>query len=250
MGEKVTNRVGEKWMTNEGYYVKIIEWFGVTNCSIQFEDQNILKNIQYRALKRGNVKNPYHPSICGVGYIGIGKYTPYKDKTPIRVYNRWRAMIQRCYSDNFQESHPTYIGCSVDEHWHNFQNFAEWYEEGYKQDYQLDKDILIKGNKIYSPETCCLVPREINMAFVNASKSRGTLPIGVTFDKCRNKYIVHIKIDKKFANMGRFNGVEEAFQAYKIAKEIEIKRLADKWKDQIDLIVYEAMYNYQVEVTD
>ena len=118
--------------------------------------------------------------------------------------------------------------------------------------WHLDKDVLIKGNKTYSPDTCCFVPIEINLLLNKNKTIRGDYPIGVSFDKSYNKFIAKLKKSKveKQKFLGRFNILEEAFQAYKTAKEGHIKEVADKWKDQIDSRVYEAMYNYQVEITD
>ena len=147
-----------------------------------------------------------------------------------------------------QEKQPSYIGCLVDEEWHNFQNFAEWFEDNYVEGWHLDKDILIKGNKIYSPETCCFVPLEINSLFTKSDKIRGEYPIGVS--KKDKKYQANVNKNSGFIFLGAFNTPEEAFQVYKTAKEDYIKEVADKWRGQITEQVYQAMYSYQVEITD
>ena len=116
------------------------------------------------------------------------------------------------------------------------------------QGWELDKDILFKGNKIYSPETCCFIPREINQIFPKRDLKRGEYPIGVT--RKRGKFSAQLSTKDFNKNLGVFNTPEEAFQAYKSAKESYIKEVADKWKDQIEPRVYQAMYNYQVEITD
>ena len=116
------------------------------------------------------------------------------------------------------------------------------------QGWHLDKDILIKGNKIYSPETCCFVPQEVNILFIKNSKRREGLPIGVY--KQKNSFVAHLSKGKEQIYLGSFSTIEECFQAYKIAKEEYIKEMADKWKPLIHLKVYEAMYNYKVEITD
>ena len=115
--------------------------------------------------------------------------------------------------------------------------------------WELDKDILIKGNKIYSPETCAFVPAEINGIFTKTNSKRGVYPIGVSLHK-EGRFQAKVLKNKKQAYIGLFDTPEEAFQAYKKAKEEYIKEVADKWKDKIDPRVYEAMYNYQVEITD
>ena len=114
----------------------------------------------------------------------------------------------------------------------------------------LDKDILVKGNKVYSPQTCCFVPQEINVLLTNCRKRRGECPIGVSFIKAKQKFSVSLAYDGKNKTIGHFDNPLEAFNAYKKAKELRIKELADKWKEQLEPRVYEALYNYKVEITD
>jgi hypothetical protein len=163
-------------------------------------------------------------------------------------------MLQRGYDKRYKEKNPTYINCSVSSFWHNFQNFARWYEENWKPwmdtTWHLDKDILFKGNKIYSPETCCLVPREINLLFVKCDKSRGNLPIGICNSENKKKFLVSLNKGGKQVHIGTFDTIEEAFQAYKTAKEEYIKEMADVWKPLITKQVYQALINYKVEITD
>ena len=186
--------------------------------------------------------------IYGVGYLGIGLYNTQNKK----AYSVWMSMLKRCYSKKFQELQPTYKKCFVDEYWHNFQNFAEWFNKSYSSEimtgWQLDKDLLLKGNKIYTSETCCFVPHEINSLFTGRNSKRGVFPIGVSIK--RSKYQANINIGEITKYLGTFNNPEEAFQAYKTAKEKHIKEVADKWKGLISEQVYQAIYNYEVEITD
>ena len=161
-------------------------------------------------------------------------------------------MIERCYSEKYHIKNPIYKECDVYDKWKCFQNFAEWFNLNYNYEFmsewELDKDILQKGNKIYSPETCCFVPKEINMLLsFNKSKER-KLPLGVS--KHGNLYRVYCRVNNKNKSVGSFNTPEEAFQAYKITKEIYIKEIAEKYKDKIKPQVYNALINYKVEITD
>jgi hypothetical protein len=250
------DRVGEKNITNEGYTVEIVEYFGKENCTVKFiENSNTLKNIQYIAFKLGTVKNPHHTSVYGVGFLGVGKYKTSINKVATNEYRIWKSVIRRCYDDKELEKSPTYKGCSVAEEWHNFQNFAKWFEENYNPEYMegwhLDKDILSKENKIYSPDTCAFVPQEINSLFTKTTCTRGEYPIGVYFSKKGRKFATQIsKGTKQRLFLGYYNTTEQAFQVYKTAKEGYIKEVADKWKGQITERVYEVMYNYKVEITD
>jgi len=245
---KKLNRIGEKFITNEGYEVEIIEYFSNKNITIKFENNFIFHNIQLRNLIRGQVSNPYHTSKYNMGYLGIGKYKAHTDKKATLTYKIWTSMLRRCYDEKFKQINPTYTGVTVYEKWHDFQNFGAWFEKSYIDGFELDKDILIKGNKIYSPETCCFVPHEINSLFVKKDNKRGIYSIGVC--KHRNKYMAQITMHSKHYYLGIFDTPEEAFQIYKEAKEQHIKEVADKWKGLISDKVYEALINYQVEIDD
>lgn len=239
-------KIGEKYVTNEGYEVEIIEYFNNRNIKIKLNDGNVIKNLQYGNIIRGNVKNPYHKSVYGVGFIGVGEYS---SKTHPKIYQTWNRMLERCYDLKYQEIKSSYTGCSVTEEWHNYQNFAEWFEKNYVEGFVLDKDILVKGNRVYSHSTCGIVPHEINEIFIKRQNDRGEHPIGVT--KLGNKFITQISLNiKRQKYLGSFNTPEEAFQVYKEAKEVYIKVVADKWREQITEQIYQAMYNYQVEITD
>ena len=242
---KFVNRVGEIHTTNEGYSVVIIECFSTHNCTIQFENGTVIKNRYYKDMLRGNVKNPYHPSVCNIGYNGVGKYS---NKTHRGAYTAWYNMLFRCYNEKEQEKHPTYKDCTVVDEWYNLQVFAEWYENNYTEGFELDKDILVKGNKVYSPKTCRLIPKEIDTVLVSCNKSRGELPIGVM--KHENKFEVQISNKGVKGWVGYFNTIQEAFQAYKKTKEKIIKKLSDKYRQQIAEDIYQALYNYQVEIDD
>jgi hypothetical protein len=192
------------------------------------------------------MKDLYNKTVYGIGYIGEGNYKITINKQRTNISNTWKNMLQRCYKG--LKTHPSYIGVTVCDEWHNFQNFAEWFQQNHIKGFVLDKDILIKGNKIYSTKTCCFVPEEINYLFLKCNKKRGVYPIGVSL--VHKKFQVTLRKNRKTFNLGRFNTIEEAFQVYKVAKEQYIKEVADKWKEFIDPRVYEAMYNYQVEITD
>lgn len=170
-----------------------------------------------------------------------------KEKTPPEYYT-WKNMFKRCYSPTYQLTKPSYKGCIVCKDWWDYNSFITWYYENKIESFELDKDILIKGNKIYGPETCCFVPREINILFAKSNTLRGILPIGVRLVK--NKYRAFIYQNNKFLHLGYYNTSQEAFNAYKLAKENHIKNMADKWKAQISKNVYDAMYNYIVEIND
>lgn len=241
-------RIGEKSITKEGYESELTEYFSKKNCTIVLSDGTVLYKKWYRHFKDGKLKNPYHKSVFNIGYLGEGFYKTKALNKNTKCYNTWLGFLERVYSKKAQEKRSTYIGCSVYEKWCNFQVFAEWFTENYDpeimQGWHLDKDILVKGNKVYSPETCCFVPQEINVLFTKNNINRGEYPIGV--NRTRTKYNAIFK----HHSLGMFNTPEEAFEAYKTAKEAYIKEVANKWRGKIEEKVYQAMYNYQVEITD
>lgn len=157
-------------------------------------------------------------------------------------------MLRRCYQQDSFNKHPEYQDCYTCEEWYNFQNFAEWYYKNYYEvqgeDIQIDKDILIRRNRIYSPETCILVPQTINLLFVNRRNYRGDYPIGVS--KSGNKFTAMCGYDKKVKQLGSYKTPEEAFLAYKEFKENHIKNVADRFKDVIPEKLYNALYTYEV----
>ena len=242
----------EKFITNQGYEISIIDYKGANNCTIEFNDKHktILHTIKMEHVRKGNIKNPFHPLVWGVGYLGIREYKKDYDIELKPTYKKWNRLLERGYSKTLKEKYPTYKDIVVCEDWHNFQNFAEWYEENYKEGFQLDKDILIKGNKIYSEDTCCFVPYEINNLLSSNRKSRGDTPIGVSFHTRDNKYQAYLNTGVSRVSLGYFISMTKAFQAYKEAKEQYIKEVANRWKDQIEPRAYEALMNYQVEITD
>ena len=245
------SRLGEKFITNQGYEAEIIEYFGATNCTVQFNDEfkTINYKVIYHSLTVGSVNNRHHRVAYGVGYIGYGKYKIEKSR---KNYNVWIRMMERAYSKKYHQKQPTYKDVTVCEEWHNFQNFAKWFEENYNpeimQDWHLDKDIICPDCKVYSPETCTFVPTDINFLFTKRQNKRGDYPIGVSYKS--GKFRATMTRNNSQFYMGAFSTPNEAFQAYKKGKEDWIKIVANKWKDKIKPEVYDALINYKVEITD
>lgn len=157
--------------------------------------------------------------------------------------------MDRCYEGKY----PSYINCYVNDYWHDFQNFAKFYVEcPYRETgWQLDKDILFKGNKEYGPETCCFVPADLNGYMKTNANRRGDYPIGVKLSYLKNSYESRVRgFDGKQILLGKHATPELAFEAYKTTKENVIKEKAEFWKDQICPKVYQALLNFKVEITD
>ena len=170
------------------------------------------------------------------------------------AYSRWSCMLFRCYSDSYHKKQGTYENCCVCEEWLLFSNFKKWFDENYIEGYQLDKDIIGgKGNKMYSPQTCCFVPKEVNCLIEKADKSRGMYPVGV--GRLKNggrRFYAGLRTKERKIHLGYFDTAEQAFVSYKVAKESYIKEIATKYYNdgKIARNVYEALMNYKVEITD
>jgi len=186
--------------------------------------------------------------MYGIGYNSRGTYRASKNRKSTKAYITWADMIKRCYSSKYHENKPTYIDCSVDERWHDFQDFAKWF---YNHDfsnmgYQLDKDLLIPKNKAYNSEACSFVPRELNMLLVSCGNARGKYPQGVYFQKASGKYMSAMRTGGERMYLGYFNCPQEAYQVYKKAKEAHVKTKALEWKDRIADDVFTALMNWQL----
>lgn len=216
-----------------------------SKCIIFWEDFN-QKNIVFRYnAKKGKVK----PTLNGNEVKFKSGFFPSKSNGKHTVYyNVWMGIRKRCL--NKDRRHPSYSDCIICDEWKDFQIFAKWYDENYKEGFNIDKDILIKGNKVYSPETCCVVPKEINLAVMNDKNRRGKYPIGMYFDKSNNAFQARISKYGIPTYLGSYNSTDEAFKVYKKAKEDYLKELANKYKENISEAVYNALINYKVEITD
>lgn len=248
-------RLGEINYNFYGNRMQIIKYNNTSNMVVGFDDGYTIK-ADYKEFKNGCIKYPCDKSVFGVGYLGIGLYMPSDNNGATNIYKTWKQMLYRCYDERHKIKEPTYKDCSVSEEWHNFQNFAKWYDENYyeveKEQMNLDKDILIKNNKIYSPITCCFVTKRINALFIRKERHRGKYPIGVIFHKRDENFMVQCKScgTSKRGYLGSFSTLEKAFQVYKSNKEDLIKKVADEYKDYIPQNLYHAMYRYEVEITD
>tara|TARA_R110000782_G_scaffold74431_1_gene148689 strand:+ start:153 stop:785 length:633 start_codon:yes stop_codon:yes gene_type:complete len=161
-------------------------------------------------------KTIYSVGVNDAGYIVSPMINGKRHRCPF--YIRWYAMIRRCYSAKNLESYPTYNGCSVSNEWLVFSNFKAWMITQDWKEKQLDKDILITGNKIYSSGTCIFVPDFINTILNDSRANRGALPIGVDFDKRRCKFRSRVNISGKEVLIGYYTAAQAAKEAYIKAK--------------------------------
>lgn len=240
-------RIGEIHSTKQGD-VEIVEYNHCEDVYIKFLASGSIVRTTYNALKKKYVRDNNQPTVCGVGVLGeVGQCSSFSNDVE---YKTWCGMLTRCYNKKSHIEKPSYKECSVSDRFLTYYNFKEWCNGQVgceNKDWHLDKDILVKGNKVYSEDTCCFVPKEINLMFTNCKVNRGKYPIGV-IKKGRKYYATSSAGGVK--TVTNHLTIEEAFYAYKERKEANIKEVANKWKDKIDPRAYEALINYQVEITD
>lgn len=252
-------RLGEEKTNNQGCLMKIIKYNNSMDIIIEFQDRYKAKiKTQYSHFLSGEIKNPYYKSVFGIGMVG-NKYPKSINGKITKEYNTWSGMLRRCFDSKCKKEHPTYQNAICCDEWLLFENFYEWLHKQKNFDKwvsldksAIDKDILVKGNKIYSPETCCLVPMIINNLFIKSDASRNDLPIGVS--KRNNGFLARCNnpITNKRVCLGTYLTIEEAFLSYKQYKENLIKQVAKEEYDKGNIIkqCYNAMLNYTVEITD
>lgn len=242
--------INKVFKTNNYGDLVVTKYVNSYNVHVKFLETGYETISEFGAIRKGEVKDKLKPSVLGVGIIGDTN-TRVNGKL-LKEYRLWQDMLRRCYCTESHKTHQTYADCSVSDAFRYFPYFKEWCNKqiGFDQEgWNLDKDVLIKGNKTYSENTCVFVPREVNMLFVKSDKTRGNLMIGVSCEK-NSKFVARVRKYSKVIRIGEFNTEIDAFNAYKVEKEAHIKDVANKWKGQIDKRVYQALLNYKVEITD
>ena len=203
------------------------------------------------------IKESYN-LVYGIGVKGM-KYPAKKDKKHLIECRVWASMLMRCYSKSLIIKKPCYDDCTVSDNFKSYTFFYEWCHEqagfGNKDEngryWHLDKDILTKGNRLYSETTCAFVPQRINSLLIKCDSARGEYLVGVSWRKDKNKFASQCRLGGgKRKLLGYFLTAQEAHQAYKLFKEALIKEVADEYKTQLDPRVYEALMNYKVESND
>ena len=250
---------GDIFVSNQGCLFEVKEIFNSNKILIEFQDeQKYQKIVTHGDISKRSPFNPSNRVVYGVGYLGseIPKIT---DNYYNKCYSSWHGMMERSFSEKRKSKQPEYKNCYCCEEWYNYSNFKKWFDENYYEiegeRMCLDKDILVKNNKLYSPDTCIFVPNFINVLFTKTNKFRGNYPIGVYYKKKLKKYIaqcseIQSNGKKSQTHLGVFKTPEDAFSAYKEYKENVIKQVADKYKEVIPNKLYEALYKWEVEIND
>lgn len=227
--------IGKIFPTNRCGDIKIIEKLNHPYRRVIFlDDTNYECVVDCTNIRNGGVDNPYKPSVCGVGFLGEGEYKSSKNKKHFDNYKVWHDMIKRCYDEKNRHKYPTYKNVIVCDEWHNFQNFAKFYEENYPHHikdvkFELDKDLKQEGveNKIYSPKTTVFLPKRVNSFLASVN---GNDYIGVSWKKKNKKW--EVGIGSRY--IGLFDDKEEARLEYLKARKME----SEKQKDYLRSLNY------------
>lgn len=210
---------------------EVIAYNGVMSVTLKFLETGYETSTQSGHILRGNVRDRLKPIFYGRGFMGEG---PHKGSSKSKAYTTWMGMFNRCYGG----VNIPYLGCEVDPQWYNFQEFAEWcsWQLGYDEwSWPLEKDIIVKNNRVYGPEFCAFVPREINSSVVNTKNVRGwteTKGGGKFMAHCGGKYL------------GTFPTKDIAYQEYITEKKAQMSALCEKWRGLVDNRLLYRLDNY------
>lgn len=235
MWKMTPHRVGHRCTTKQGYEIVVVDYEGYEKVIVNFVGTNIHVVTRWKRVEECAVENPYHKSFYGVGFIGEGKYSSSENNKITKAIVSWSDMLKRCYSEAFLREYPTYLGCKVEESWHNFQNFAKWHVENFITGWQLDKDLLSGEEKIYSENTCCYLPQQINLALARLSTSG----LGVSCDP-RNKVPTYTARFKN-KSLGTYKTEVEARNVYNKYSQEKFEDLIAHYKDVLKPEILEKL---------
>ena len=229
---------------NHGAIV-VVKYTNAANVLVEFTETGYKTNTCVTYIKSGKIGDKLKPSVCGVGFIGDG---PYDSKTHKDLYNRWNGMMQRCYAEKFREG--CYSGVTACPDWHNFQNFVEWSikQIGFDvEGWELDKDIIIRGNRIYCPNACCFIPKRINSLLIKSGeyKSNGMLG-GVHICNKNGYYRASYRDEAGNRLVLETPDLEKAENWYRKGKESVVKSIASLYEGIIDQRAYDALMRWEV----
>lgn len=238
--------VGEIYESRSYGKFEVIEYKSSRDVLIRFLDTGFETRVQSSAAKIGNVRDRLVPTHSGVGIFDNDK-----QDTDKNAYKVWTDMLRRCYVNQGRSRDTAYIDCSISDEFKYYSVFQDWYKSQIVgEGFQLDKDLISKGNKVYSKETCCFIPSEINQALLINQSKRGEYPIGVSKHTRDGVFRAALNIHGRRIHIGLYDTPEEAFYAYKERRESYLKSLAEKWKEKMDERAYNALLNYEVKITD
>ena len=239
---------GQKHSTNYGV-LEILEYAGRADITVKFvKTGTVMSVVNSGNIRTGCVRDPCFPSVAGVGFVGIGKYEADDNK----CYNTWSNMIRRCYAPANERLANTYIGCTVVVDWHCYQKFAAWYVKqpyAWLDDYELDKDLRVPGNKTYGPKACSIIPTSINRVITGFGRG-GKYGTGVMRQPC-GSFWAQMRKGSKQVYVGPFATASDAAAEYKIYYINKMRKIADRElaKNRISCAQHRLVILYAKEVS-
>lgn len=250
--ETIDKYLGKVFKTNKCGDVEVIDMLDRGKLKVKFLNTGNIRVYDKASVTRQEMRDVEAFPVYTTGVQDIKGYLVKGQPAP-KDYSVWSAIRQRCYNKNCKDSFLAYEGCTMSEDFLVFSKFKEWYNSqiGCDQDgWHIDKDLLVKGNKVYSAETCVLLPNEINSAIVVHNRGNNNFPMGVIYNCTKTRYRARIQRKDGWESLGTYDTPEEAFYAYKPVKEAYVKSIADKWREQIDPRAYQALMNWTIEIDD
>lgn len=243
---------GKVFKTKNYGDILVLRYVSSKGVLIKFMNTGNTKYAHISAIRKMEVRDTEAFPVYKVGIMDIPNELKKDAPTP-KEYSLWNGMKSRCYNENIRHLLPTYSEVTMSENFKKYSYFKDWCSKqvGFDQEgFHLDKDLLSLDSKIYSENTCCFIPSEINCAVTNNKSVRGKFPQGVIYNCTKTRYRARIQRGDKWESLGTYDTPEEAFYAYKPVKEAHIKSLAEKWKDRIDPRVYNVLINWEVNIDD
>ena len=240
-----TIELGDVFESNKGELAIVTSYLNKRKVEVEFIGENICrKSFEAVDLRRGSFKNPMRPMLYGVGYFGFCENERSKEFS--KIYGIWRMMLKRCYDESQQKIQHTYIGCSVHSDWHCFQSFYGWYvsQVGFNSSYQLDKDLLVRGIRVYSAENCCLLPTEKNMSIQSIDDKDS----GVHLRKGSEVYQANIGGKNGVKHLGTFKNKTDARNCYQKSLALKMKGFAKEYKGRVEEKVYFRLHELAKEI--
>lgn len=217
-------------------------------------NRNYSLEVRKDKLLSGDFKDPYHPTVFDIGYLGNLEGTVMdSNNRRVKYYRKWQDIFQRVIGHRYAKGilNHTYDEVSIDKRWHCFRNFYDWCENtrisNYHEGFELDKDLLY--SKIYGPDTAVFLPRYLNVLLKQNRDSK--LSPGVSINK-NNKsgktyYMSAISLnDGKNTWLGLSHNELDAYSIYFIIKKItlEMKAYEALKNEDINKRIFEAFKNY------
>lgn len=223
---------GTQFQTKSSGVCTVIKYQNAKNVYVMFEDGTLAK-VTSSNLSTGRIKNPNKSTVFGFGINDAGL----EDSTDKR-YVLWTSIIRRSYSEVYHKSKPSYKDVRVSEDWRRLSNFIKDIEKlpnfdlAVSENWELDKDLLGGDQKLYSKNTCCFLPRELNTLFTSESKKG--LKKGVFYNKRLSKFTASINRGGKVrSHIGVYETEEEAHFNYCKEKQKHLDSLILKYDDKL-----------------